>query len=207
MIKRLWLVFLILMFALFLTSCREEGILIVDSTTPGGSTGDSMNGDALSGEESSGGTTERAVLLVHICGAVNSPGVYELEVGDRIYRLVELAGGFAEDAAAGYLNLAGILSDGQKIVVPTRGEAADDPYGEEAIPDKNGEGVDSALVNINTADKARLMTLPGIGEAKALAIIEWRAEHGRFQTTEDIMLVSGIKEAAYEKIKTLITVD
>ncbi len=207
MIKRLWFGFSILMFALFLTSCREEGILIVDPTTPGGSTENRMDGDALSGEESSGETTERTVLLVHICGAVERPGVYELEAGDRIYQLVELAGGFTEDAAAGYLNLAGALSDGQKIVVPTRGEAADDPYGEEAVPEKNGEAVDSGLVNINTADKARLMTLPGIGEAKALAIIAWRTEHGRFQTTEDIMLVSGIKEAAYEKIKTLITVD
>ena len=73
--------------------------------------------------------------------------------------------------------------------------------------ENGGSAADDALININTADKAQLMTLPGIGEAKALAIIARRTEHGAFRTKEEIMQVPGIKEAAYEKIKSLITVD
>ena len=149
-----------------------------------------------------------SVILVHVCGAVAFPGVYELEGGSRIYQLIELAGGFAPDAAKGYLNLAGSLYDGQKIVVPTVSEAEDDPYGEkEPVAETVGSVADDRLININTADKAQLMTLPGIGEAKATAIIARRTEHGAFRTKEEIMQVPGIKEAAYEKIKSLITVD
>lgn len=211
MIKKFCFSLCVLMAGLFLVSCRSEGILIVDdaSASAGSETGLSGGVDTLPEDESCGEAAEsEPALLVHICGAVVNPGVYELAAGSRIYQLIELAGGFTADAAEGYLNLADSLYDGQKVVVPTIGEAADDPYGEAEIPAQTGGASgDSGLVNINTADKAKLMTLPGIGEARALAIIAWRTEHGAFQKTEDIMQVSGIKEAAYEKIKTLITVD
>lgn len=181
-----------------LSACGSDSVLLLD----GGSAGADQVAESFAGEEADGtavGTTG-SLVLVHICGAVVNPGVYELAEGSRIYQLVELAGGFSDGAADGYLNLAEVLTDGQKVVVPTVDEVREDLYGDVT----QGAG---SLININTADKTQLMTLPGIGEAKALAIIAWRTKHGKFQTTEEIMQVSGIKEAAYEKIKTLITVD
>lgn len=203
MIKRWCLCVLLVMMAGILSACGEKGVLLVQGTSEYTAEDDTTEQvDASSQQESA------SVILVHICGEVMAPGVYELEAGSRVYQLVELAGGFTSDAAKGYLNLAGNLYDGQKIVVPTVSEAEDDPYGEkESVVGAGGYATDGGLININTADKAQLMMLPGIGEAKALAIIARRTEHGAFQTKEEIMQVPGIKEAAYEKIKTLITVD
>ena len=204
MLKSWCLCVLLVMMSGALFACGEKGVLLVEDT----SEKCSAEVDIVESEDATSQPDSASVMLVYICGAVMSPGVYELEVGSRVYQLVELAGGFAPDAAKGYLNLAGRLNDGQKVVVPTVSEAEGDLYGEKETMAKN---VDSAaegnLVNINTADKEKLMTLPGIGEAKALAIIARRTEHGVFRTKEEIMQVPGIKEAAYEKIKSLITVD
>ena len=192
----------ILCAALLLTSCADDSVLILDGETMEGAL--KLDGTAAVGEddgqrastEESGGP----LVMVHICGMVMTPGVYSVPEGSRVYEVIELAGGFAPGAAESYLNLAETVADGQKLVVPSLDEAAGDPYGKQPVEERGG------LVNINTADKELLMTLPGIGEARALAIIAWRTEHGDFQTTEEIMQVSGIKEAAYEKIKLLITV-
>ena len=203
MIRRWCLCVLLVMMAGVFSACGEKGVLLVEGTT------ESSAEDVATEEVDVSLQPESvSVILVHVCGAVAFPGVYELEGGSRIYQLIELAGGFAPDAAKGYLNLAGSLYDGQKIVVPTVSEAEDDPYGEkEPVAETVGSVADDKLININTADKAQLMTLPGIGEAKATAIIARRTEHGAFRTKEEIMQVPGIKEAAYEKIKSLITVD
>lgn len=203
MIRRWCLCVLLVMMVGVFSACGEKGVLLVEGTT------ESSAEDVATEEVDVSLQPESvSVILVHVCGAVAFPGVYELEGGSRIYQLIELAGGFAPDAAKGYLNLAGSLYDGQKIVVPTVSEAEDDPYGEkEPVAETVGSVADDRLININTADKAQLMTLPGIGEAKASAIIARREEHGEFRTKEEIMQVPGIKEAAYEKIKSLITVD
>lgn len=203
MIRRWYLCVLLVMMLGVFSACGEKGVLLVEGTT------ESSAEDVATEEVDVSLQPESvSVILVHVCGAVAFPGVYELEGGSRIYQLIELAGGFAPDAAKGYLNLAGSLYDGQKIVVPTVSEAEDDPYGEkEPVAETVGSVADDRLININTADKAQLMTLPGIGEAKATAIIARRTEHGAFRTKEEIMQVPGIKEAAYEKIKSLITVD
>lgn len=203
MIRRWCLCVLLVMMLGVFSACGEKGVLLVEGTT------ESSAEDVATEEVDVSLQPESvSVILVHVCGAVAFPGVYELEGGSRIYQLIELAGGFAPDAAKGYLNLAGSLYDGQKIVVPTVSEAEDDPYGEkEPVAETVGSVADDRLININTADKAQLMTLPGIGEAKATAIIARRTEHGAFRTKEEIMQVPGIKGAAYEKIKSLITVD
>lgn len=147
---------------------------------------------------------EAQVCYVHICGAVANPGVYELLAGERVYRAVERAGGFTEAAAQDYLNLAETVSDGMKLIVPTREELQREPgadlYGAAQEPEEPGK------VNLNTATKEQLMTLKGIGEARAEDIIRYREESGGFQTIEDIMKVSGIKDAAFQKIKDEVTV-
>lgn len=139
-----------------------------------------------------------APCYVHICGEVKNPGVYEAEKGSRIFQAIELAGGFTEEAAAQYLNMAEEIRDGMKIEVPSFADVESGMAGDLAGASKK--------VNLNSADEAQLMTLTGIGAARAKDIIRYREEHGPFQTIEDIMKVSGIKDAAFQKIKEDITV-
>ncbi|MGL5434013.1 MAG: helix-hairpin-helix domain-containing protein [Lachnospiraceae bacterium] len=146
------------------------------------------------------------ICYVHICGEVNQPGVYEMEQGLRIYHVVERAGGYTPEAAADYLNLAEPVSDGMKLVVPNLQELAE----ADAVPYGTGQSGQmeqtTGKININTASKDMLMTLRGIGEARAEDIIRYREEQGKFQSIEDIMNIPGIKNAAFEKIKDDISV-
>ena len=139
-------------------------------------------------------------IYVHICGAVINPGVYQVPAGTRVYQALELAGGSSDDAYLSGINLADKLADGQKVYIPAEGENA------EGILSTDSGGVQSVMVNINTASEAELMTLPGIGQSRAKDIINYRVKNGFFESIDDIMKVSGIKEAAFEKIKDLIKV-
>lgn len=145
-------------------------------------------------------------VCVYVCGAVNKPGVYSLQSGKRIADAIGLAGGMKEDASQDCLNQAEVLSDAQMIRVLTI-EEAQNSNGNDA-KDKSGEvTADKGLVNINTATCDQLMTLPGIGQNKADSIIAYREENGKFNTVEDIMNITGIKEGVFNKIKNYITVD
>lgn len=177
-------------------------------------------------EESPSRQTESVRFYVHICGEVNNPGVYEMEPGSRIFQAVEMAGGLTEEAADQCLNMAQEIGDGMKITVPSReqlgqtGEAgakegtAGVPGEWIEFPGGSGKGSGGAAegageekkVNLNTASKEELMALRGIGEARAEDIIRYREEFGPFRTIEEIMNISGIKEAAFRKIKDSITV-
>lgn len=154
---------------------------------------------------------KKHTLFVYICGEIVNPGVYQMEEGSRVYQAIERAGGFAEGAAAEYLNMADTLQDGMKLVVPSSDELqADQKYGGSALSDPGGKSEQNTTkpvkVNLNTAGREELMTLKGIGEAKAEDIICYRKEQGPFQKIEDIMKISGIKDAAFQKIKNDITV-
>lgn len=153
--------------------------------------------------------TESGSCFVYVCGAVASPGVYELPAGSRAYEALELAGGALDDAASTAINLAEEVYDGEQLYVPTWDEynSGWEPETSTAAAETVASGESSALININTATKEELMTLNGIGEARAEAIIAYREENGSFSQIEDIMLVSGIKDAAFEKIKDYITVE
>lgn len=160
------------------------------------------------------------VIFVHLCGAVKEPGVYEVESGSRLYEVLKRAGGLKEEACDTYLNQAQVLTDGSQIYVPTKEEVASgavendlSSQGEGAKSSEaseNGEKEDetsaSDKVNINSADINELMTLPGIGEAKAKAIMEYRESNGGFRSIEELMNISGIKEGVFNKIKDSITV-
>lgn len=150
---------------------------------------------------------------VHVCGAVKKAGVYLLSANAIVEDAIMAAGGAAKGSAVDYLNLAETVSEGDKIYVPFLKDL-DDPYGVAAQSSggtagnaaSSSEDGQSTLVNINTADRAQLMTLSGIGETRADAIISYRESNGSFQKIEDIMKVSGIKEGAFEKMKDQITV-
>ena len=181
-------------------------------------------------------------IVVHVCGCVNSPGVYRLEPGSRIIEAVEKAGGFTDDADNSVINLADRLTDGMQIYVPAIDPEADETDASrqyvklaDNIPERGtgsqaagaaagveksaatgantgaekgaGTSRESGKVNINTAGKEELMTLSGVGETRADAIIAYRTENGRFASIEEIMNISGIKEGLFGKIKDKITVD
>ena len=137
-------------------------------------------------------------IWVYVCGCVQNPGVYFLENGARIFEAIELAGGLSENAASEYLNMASLAEDGQQIYVPAQEDVIEQGL---SGPDQDADG----RININTATLEELMTLPGIGQAKAAAIIAYR-EQNTFMTIEDIMNVSGIKESSFQKIKEYIKV-
>lgn len=149
---------------------------------------------------------------VYVSGAVRKPGVYRYQGTARVCDALEAVGGLQKNAAAGSLNLARKLEDGEQICVLTKKEAAQAEKRarrEQGGPgdEKNGDfsGGEPGKVNINTATEAELMTLPGIGEAKAALIVGYREEHGKFTKIEDLMQISGIKEGIFQKIKNNIT--
>lgn len=174
-------------------------------------------------ELSDASSEEEKTLVVHICGAVSAPGVYELPAGSRIIDAVEAGGGFLPEAEEACCNLAEEIVDGCQIYIMTKTESCADGQTEkkagiQTSPDSDMQTTDrnvrsnsataleNGLVNLNTADVAALMTLPGIGESRAKAIISYREQHGAFAQIEDIMKISGIKQAAFSKIKDKITV-
>lgn len=147
-------------------------------------------------------------VLVHICGEVQTPGVYELAADSRICDVLLLAGGFTADADTEAVNMAAGIEDGMQIVIPTETDRTSETTGNSS--DRTGETAagktESQPVNINTADKETLMSLPGIGAGKAEAVIAYREAGGVFKDIKDIMLVDGIKEGVYAKIKDKICV-
>ncbi len=163
-----------------------------------GAAGESGAGASSGVSGESGIVQQSDTIRVYVCGAVRNPGVVEIPKGSRVEDALQAAGGFGADAGREAVNLADWVSDGQKLYFPTEAEAV-----EESVAEAEGT---SGLVNINTADVATLCTLPGIGESRAQDIISYREANGSFTSCEDIMKVSGIKTAAYEKIRDKITV-
>ena len=147
---------------------------------------------------------KKSDVFIHIGGEVKKPGVYRFSYEPRLVEVIHKAGGLTKRAAAESINQAQLVADGMQIIIADKKQAKRASAGESAsLGDKQDTG---SLVNINSAGKEELMTLTGIGESKAVAVIQYREENGGFQRKEDIMKISGIKEATYEKLKDLITV-
>lgn len=153
-------------------------------------------------------------LLVDVGGAVAAPGVVRVAAGARVTDAVAAAGGLTAEADTATLNLAARLEDGQKVYVPTAGEAmpaagggsADAGAAAGGAGSAGAGGATSGLVNINTASADELDALPGVGPATAQAIIDERESNGAFTSAEDIMRVSGIGEKKFAKLKSSICV-
>jgi competence protein ComEA len=140
-------------------------------------------------------TREPVTIVIHVAGAVVRPGVYTLPEGARVYEALDAAGGVLEEADPHVLNLAEPLYDGRRISVPSMAETKDQPAG----------GAERRKVNINTATATEFETLPGIGPAKAAAIISYREANGPFRTIDDLVQVSGIGPQTVEGLKEHIT--
>lgn len=177
--------------------------------------------DAASGTGTNDGEsydTNEERIYVHICGCVRNPGLYVFAAGTRAGEALESAGGFTKKADESAVNLAAVLQDGMQLYVPSvedtvqngAGSASSGAVGNAASAGAgnvtSGSGKESAPVNINTAGAQELMTLSGIGESRAEAILSYREENGMFSSIEDIKNVSGIGEGIFERIKNMITV-
>lgn len=155
---------------------------------------------------------QAGVCFIHICGAVVCPGVYQVPEGSRLFEAISQAGGLSEDACDYMVNQAQIVTDGMQIYIPTvqEAETAGSAYpaaGSGAAEWVTGrEQAQDGSVNLNSATKELLMTLPGIGESRAEAIIAYRQEHGGFSNVEELMNVSGIKQGVYDRLKERIRV-
>ncbi|MBA7551480.1 ComE operon protein 1 [subsurface metagenome] len=151
-------------------------------------------------------------VIIHIAGAVKNPGVYQLKSTDRIVDAVKIAGGAIEEANLDSINLAALLKDGQKIIVPyktyseTGEEINTNTYNYVESVYSSSSVSTSAKININTANANMLQTLPGIGPVLSERIIEYRNQNGLFGMIDEIKDVSGIAEKKYEGIKDLICV-
>ena len=191
-------IFLLMFLCFLLTACKDKSDIKFEKA------------DIETLEESSEASLEESVfettaleeyIDVFVSGCVNNPDVYTLKKGSIINEAVKMAGGFSEGACKDYVNLAKKLEGGEHIVIPgvDEVESAKLQLSTEEVSDSQG----IVLVNINTATKEELMSLPGIGERKADSIIEYRKSK-TFSSPEDIMNISGIKEAAFNKIKDKI---
>ena len=177
----------------------------------GGTNDTALNTDSIARTADTAAEIRNAgsdTVLVHICGEVQTPGVYELTADSRICDVLLLAGGFTADADTEAVNMAAGIEDGMQIVIPAETDRTQEMTGNSFY--RTGETAagktESQPVNINTADKETLMSLPGIGAGKAEAVIAYREAGGVFKDIKDIMLVDGIKEGVYAKIKDKICV-
>lgn len=142
--------------------------------------------------------SEAETVYVFVCGQVRNPGVYSLEPGSRVCDAIRLAGGCLETADFCAVNQAEVVVDGSRIYIPAIGEQTAE---EAAASSEDG------LVHLNQATREELMTLSGIGETKADAILEYREAHGGFTTKEELMNIPGIKEGVFRNIQDDITVE
>ncbi len=184
--------------------------------------------DTASKQDEQKGQPQTSRIVVDVDGAVNQPGVFDVEGSDiRVRDAIEAAGGLTGDADTAQINLAATITDGTKIHIPTKGEntatsataqttqsdTASPSSGSSASPSapaasspSSSGSVNTAVVNINTATAEELETLPGVGASTAQKIVQNRTEQGPFTSKEDMMRVSGIGKKKYAKLESRICV-
>ena len=160
---------------------------------------------AEGGSQGSAETGEETPLFVHVSGEVANPGLVELPSGSRVANAIQAAGGLTGEADPVSVNLARPLTDGEQIIVAAKfgGEGAETQVGDQPATTR---GMQSGLVNVNTADASQLATLPGIGEALASRIVADRQVNGPFSSIEDVKRVSGIGDKKFEAISSSICI-
>lgn len=164
-------------------------------------------------KKQSGGDSARSSkavkIIIDVKGAVNHPGIYQLDANSRVYAAVEKAGGAKRTADLNRVNLAQPLSDGMVVYIPHKGETIPLLFEGNNGMQSAGQNVNSYRedkINVNTATVQELEKLEGIGTAKAQAIIRYREEHGNFRSVEDLKNVPGIGDKTLAKFQDKITV-
>ncbi|MED1802178.1 helix-hairpin-helix domain-containing protein [Brevibacillus porteri] len=147
-------------------------------------------------------------LYVDVKGQVKNPGLYQFEPGTRVANAIEKAGGALPDADLVQINLAAPLTDGAALVIPAKGATA--PVSASIGLVQSASSVSttgaSSAINLNMATVEELMSLPGIGEARAKAIMEYRTKQGPFRSADDLKQIEGIGEKMFARIKDRLVV-
>ena len=162
-------------------------------------------------------TEAKETIRVDVKGMVKKAGVYELAKDSIVNDAIKKAGGLTSKADTTNVNLSKSLTNEMVIYIPKKEEVTKSTVNDALVDKSNSVGFEDSpssnettntttKVNINTATLKDLITLNGIGESKAQAILEYRTKNGNFKTLEDLKKVSGIGEAAYEKIKDNICI-
>ena len=191
--KKLLFIFIVSL-SLFLISCDNNGLVLseIPESFPEETIQLNTNENGAGPAPSFDAAKEESAGCVYICGAVENAGIYEFKEGARLYELIKEAGGLDEEADADAVNLAMEVKDGEQIRIPYIGETL---------------GIaEEKIVDINKAGVEELCTIPGIGEARATAIIEYRESSGGFTEIEELKNISGIKDATFNKIKPYVCV-
>lgn len=181
----------------FASTTAPAGSAAADTAGPGDTSDPATSSGPAPGDE--------VEVVVHVAGAVASPGVQRLPSDARVFDAVDAAGGAAPDADMGRVNLAAPLTDGQQVYVPKVGE----PGGGAVASTPGGAGGGTGpppVVDLNTATIDQLDELPGIGPAIAQAIVDHRAEHGDFTSVEGLLDVRGIGQAKLDELRSRATV-
>lgn len=199
----------------FATTGAASGGRVAGGAPPsGGAKGTSAAGGTVGGGAvggGAGGAPQAAMSMVHVAGQVARPGVVTVAQGARVVDAITLAGGASPGADLQHVNLARLLVDGEQVYVPKAGEAipaAPGPTAGAAAAGRGGSaaGPTSAVVNLNIADASALDGLPGLGPVLAQRIVDWRTEHGRFTSVDELGEVSGIGEKLLSQIRSKVTV-
>lgn len=184
--------------AYFYNDKDEYGV--IENTTEQSNSADSQTQEDKNEED----------IYIHITGEVLSPGVIVLPKGSRIIDAIEKGGGVTENADLSKINLVYVLTDGQKLIIPSINDERNEienniiTNGESNIT--QGESNGKGKVNINTASQTELETIEGVGPSLANKIIEYRKKNGRYKTIDELKNVSGIGESKYETIKERIEI-
>ena len=190
--KKLFII-IVLSLSLALIACNKDGLILseIQESFPEETPQlNEISNDAVPAS-SSDAYKENPAGYVYICGAVENAGIYEFTKGTRLFELIEQAGGLDEEADADAVNLAMEVTDAQQIRIPYIGEDI---------------AAGNDLIDINKADIKELCAIPGIGESRAAAIIDYREQNGGFKDIEELKNISGIKDATFNKIKPYICV-
>ncbi|TLM86383.1 ComEA family DNA-binding protein [Pseudarthrobacter sp. NamE2] len=187
------------------------GAASTEEALPGGSAGE---GAGTAADADAPGTADPAAagagtVVVHVAGAVTSPGIVQLPAGSRVHEAINHAGGAAPDADLNRLNLALVLEDAQKIHVPRQGGDAPPAPDQPGIPGPASGGADApagSKVNLNTAGVAELDALPKVGPVLAQRIVDWREDHGAFKSVDELDAVDGVGPKMLEQLLPLVTV-
>ncbi|MCL1630437.1 helix-hairpin-helix domain-containing protein [Sporolactobacillus sp. CPB3-1] len=145
--------------------------------------------------------SQQKTIVIDIKGAVQKPGIYHVQDTDRVIDAIEQAGGFTEHADRDKINLAQKLTDELVIYVPKKGEKESSAFLTSASSEIADQQTGNDKINVNTADEQTLQNLPGIGPAKAKAIIQYREEHGPFKNADELTNVTGIGDKSLERMK------
>jgi competence protein ComEA len=189
-------------------SSRAVSVVAASGTSP--PTGTAPVPSDPTGPASSPVASAAAALVVHVVGQVARPGLVRLPAGSRVADAIEAAGGARRGADLSALNLARLVVDGEQVHVPKPGEAVvgsggGQPAAGAAAGGGAGGGPGSAPVSLNSADVAALDTLPGVGPVLAQRIVDWRTEHGRFTSVDELGEVSGIGDKLMAQLRPKVT--